>query len=674
MNFPRALCFPTVILVSALFAVPFSARANSDAPAWMHTAAARPLPTYDEKTDAVIIYAENLLTVQSNGKIRSTERRAIKILRPGGRVYAKQRFFYDPETKIVGIHAWTIPVQGKDYEVKEKDFTDEGYSGDGGELVVDGRTKNVQLPAGDPGNVIGWEVEQDLRPYVLEDLWDFQEQIPVREAHYTLQLPASWEYVSVFVNHPEIVPSTANGLYSWSVSDVAPVRQEPQMPPWRGVAGRMVLSLLAPGATNKSFQSWAKMGVWYNQLTQGRRDISPELHNQVALLTSSLSAPLPKMEALSKFLQSDIRYVAIELGIGGFQPHSARDVFTHRFGDCKDKVTLLSAMLSDIGIDSYYVIINDERGALDANTPASLGLFNHAILAIKVPDGIADAVLPATIVHPKLGRLLFFDPTDIMTPFGFIRGELQANYAMLVAPDGGELVRLPQLATTKSGIRRTAMLTLDSHGNLVGDVNEVRTGDSAMRQRYALQYVNKAEDRMKPIESMLSASFGSYDITKASVLNLAQTSLPFGYNYSVAVRDYAKTAGDLVLVRPRVLGSYASGILEKKDPRKYPVELDSPAQFTDTFDIALPPGFAVDDLPPPVDVEKSFASYHSRTELKGNTLHYTRVLEVKQLTVPLDQIDDLRTFYRIVATDERNNAVLKPGATQAAATPGAPKT
>jgi hypothetical protein len=673
MNHSRGLFFSIVLVALALFVTPFSACANSEAPAWMHTAAGRPLPTYDDKTDAVIIYSEDLFTVQPNGKIHKTERYAIKILRPSGRERAKQHFYYDPESKITALHGWTIPAQGKDFEVKEKDVTDEGVGGDAGEMITSARARRMLLPAADPGNVIGWEVEQDLRPYVLEDRWDFQEDIPVRESRYTLQLPPSWEYVNVFVNHSKIEPSTANALYSWSVSDVPPIREEPQMPPWHGVAGRMVLSLLPPGATNKGFQSWAKMGAWYTQLTQGRRDVSPEIHQQVTQITSSMSAPFPKMEALAKFLQADVRYVAIELGIGGWQPHAARDIYNHHFGDCKDKATLLSAMLSDVGIESYYVIINADRGAVDATTPPSIALFNHAILAIKVPDGISDAVLPATIVHPKLGRLLFFDPTDIMTPFGFIRGELQANYAMLVTPDGGELVRLPQLPSTKGGIHRSAKLTLDAHGNLVGDVNEVRIGDSAMYQRYLLQYVNKAEDRMKPIESMLSASFGSFDITKASVTNLSQTSLPFGYNYSVAVRDYAKTAGDLVLVRPRVLGSYASGILEKKDPRKYPVELESPAQFTDTFDIALPAGFAVDDLPPPVDVEKSFASYHSKTELKGSTLHYTRVLEVKQLTVPLDQIDDLRTFYRIVATDERNNAVLKPGATQAAAAPATPK-
>jgi adenylate cyclase class IV len=68
----------------------------------------------------------------------------------------------------------------------------------------------------------------------------------------------------------------------------------------------------------------------------------------------------------------------------------------------------------------------------------------------------------------------------------------------------------------------------------------------------------------------------------------------------------------------------------------------------------------VDDLPPAVDIDKSFASYHSKTEVQGNVLHYTRVYEVKQLTITVDQMDDLRKFYRIVATDERSTAVLKP--------------
>jgi hypothetical protein len=627
----------------------------------MHTAASRPLPAYDDKTDAVVLYSECVVTALPNGKIHKTERTAIKILRPGGREFGKIGFPYDQETKINSIHGWTIPAQGKDYEVKDKDLTDHGYSAGGEMLATDARVKEMDLPAAEPGNVIGWEVEQDWRPYVFQDQWAFQAEIPVREAHYSIQLPPSWEYKSVFVHHLDVTPSTSNGLYSWTISDIPPVREEPEMPPWQGVASSMLVSILPPGATNKGFESWSQVGAWYTQLTQGRRDVTPEIHNQVQLLTSSLSSPLAKMQAIAKFLQADVRYVEIQFGIGGFQPHPARDVFKNHYGDCKDKATLMSAMLADVGIDSYYVLIHTRRGAVDSDTPPHLG-FNHAILAIKVPDGIADAAVPSTIIHPKLGRLLFFDPTDTLTPFGYIRGDLQASYAMLATPDGGDLVRLPQLSPAKSGVHRTAKLTLDERGDLTGDFSEVRTGDAAMRQRMKLRYVTKSEDRIKPIESLVSGSLGVFAITKATVVNQNEYTQPFGYNYSILVRDYAKSAGNLLLVRPRVLGIYAQGFLEQKEPRKYPIELDCPAQYSDEFDITLPAGFEVDDLPPAMNIENSFASYHSKTELKGNVLHYERIFEVKQLSIPVEQSDELRKFYRMVATDERGTAVLKPAA------------
>src|SRR5256886_609977 len=81
-----------------------------------------------------------------------------------------------------------------------------------------------------------------------------------------------------------------------------------------------------------------------------------------------------------------------------------------------------------------------------------------------------------------------------------------------------------------------------------------------------------------------------------------------------------------------------------------------------SFEIALPPGFEVDDLPPPVDADYSFASYHSKTEVKGNVIGYSRTFEVKELSVPVGKADELRRFYRIIASDERNTVVLKAAA------------
>src|SRR2546429_9259725 len=97
--------------------------------------------------------------------------------------------------------------------------------------------------------------------------------------------------------------------------------------------------------------------------------------------------------------------------------------------------------------------------------------------------------------HPKLGRLLFFDPTDELTPFGQLNGALQANYGLLVGPDGGELVELPVMPPAMNGIRRAGKLTLDAFGTLTGDVQEIRVGDRASSQRWALRKIGRASCR-----------------------------------------------------------------------------------------------------------------------------------------------------------------------------------
>lgn len=94
--------------------------------------------------------------------------------------------------------------------------------------------------------------------------------------------------------------------------------------------------------------------------------------------------------------------------------------------------------------------------------------------------------------------------------------------------------------------------------------------------------------------------------------------------------------------------------------RNFPVELPGPARDTDSFEIARPADYEVDDAPPPVDVDFSFGSYHSKTDVDGNAIRYNRTFEVKELSVPVSKADDLKKFHRIIASDERNTVVLKP--------------
>src|SRR6266852_6353518 len=237
-----------------------------DAPQWMHTLVNAPLPAHDEKTNAVLPYSEDVLIVQSNGKIKRSERRVYKILRPDGRRYGKVFAHFDAETKINSIHGWCIPAQGKDYEVKEKEAIETALLGvQNGELMSDLKTKVLTIPASEPGNIVGYEIDQEVRPYVMQDSWAFQKvEVPVREAHYSLQLPGGWEYKAVWLNHGEIPPTAAGaGQWQWSVSDIPAVKPENDMPPWEGVAGQMIVSLFPPGGVaNMGFQSWNDMGRW----------------------------------------------------------------------------------------------------------------------------------------------------------------------------------------------------------------------------------------------------------------------------------------------------------------------------------------------------------------------------------------------------------------------------
>ena len=642
-----------------------SAASASDAPAWMHTAASAPLPAHDEKTDAILLYSEDVTTVQADGKTKGFERRAYKILRPDGREYGVVRAYPSSATKVGSMRGWCIPAQGKDYEVKDKDAAETAaFDLENGILASDLKEKILKIPASEPGNVVGYEIEFQERPYVLQDHWVFQWTYPTQEARYTLQLPPGWEYKAVWINHPDVAPTPiGNNQWQWIVKDVPEMRWEADMPPLRGLVGQMVVAFLPPGGgPNRGFINWSDVGKWETGLATGRRDASPEIKQKVTALTANQTTELGKMQSLAQFLQSDIRYVGIELGIGGWQPHAATDVFAHRYGDCKDKATLLSAMLKETGIESYYVIVNTRRGVVGSAMPASPFWFNHAILAVKLPDGLNDGSLEAVLTHPKLGRLLIFDPTDEYTPFGHIRGALQGNYALLVTPDGGDLVRLPDLSPAKNGITRSAKMTLDPAGNLKGDVQEIRLGDAANHQRYELRSATKDADRIKPIETLLAHSLAEFHITKATVTNLQLNSLPFQYNYSITAPNYAKNAGNLILVRPRLIGRKGGDLLETKEPRKYSVEFPGPSRDTDTFEITMPAGYEVDDLPPAVNAEYSFASYHSKTEVNGNTLKYTRTFEVKELSVPLSKIEELKKLYRLIAGDERSTAVLKPAA------------
>ncbi len=323
-------------LFLGLCLVACASRASAgDAPPWMHTLSSAALPAHDEKTDAILMYSETDMVVLSVDKVRTHVRQAYKILRPGGRDYGTVVVYFGAREKV-NSYGWCIPEQGKDYEVKgQKDSTEVAIPKvDGSELISDLRAKVLAIPAAYPGNIVGYEYDVEEQPLILGDIWRFQHKVPVRESHYSLQVPPGWQYKATWRNHPELKPTASGAQQQWVVNDIKPIRIEEDMPPFKGLAGQMIVSFFPPsGPAANGFTNWQEMGTWYQHLTTGRENASPEIKLKVAALTASVPRPVDKMRALALFVQHDVRYVAIELGIGGYQPHPAGDIFQHRYGD-----------------------------------------------------------------------------------------------------------------------------------------------------------------------------------------------------------------------------------------------------------------------------------------------------------------------------------------------------
>jgi transglutaminase-like putative cysteine protease len=647
------------LLTTATFALAALAGSPSfaAAPDWLRQAARVSASKYSDDTDAVVLLDERLTTVSPTGEVRITYRKALKILRPAGRTRGTVFVYFDNEAQLNYLKAWSITAQNEEYEVKESDAAETAAFSES--LYADTRFKLLQIPAAQPGSVIGYEYRQRQRSSVLQTVWSFQDEIPVRRARFLLELPPKWGYSSYWRNHGAEAPQQiGDNRWLWELVDLEPIKSEPKMPTWRSVAGQLGIAFGPNETTNAkpSYSNWAQIGRWYAGLTAGRREITPLVRDKDREIATNAADPLEKIRLLSAYVQHAIRYVAIETGIGGYQPHSAQEVLANGYGDCKDKATLLSALLRGVGIDSYYVLVNADRDYLAPDFPTALS-FNHVILAIRLPRDVTGSGIFAILRHDTLGPLLLFDPTDSTSPLGYLPPSLQLSYGLLVTDADGELVQLPLLPPPTNRLLRIAKLSLDKFGNLKGNVEEVRTGPAAWEMKLSLLSLPKQE-RQKVFENLLSELIDGAVLTSAATSDLKDPSGSLNVSYDLTVPAYAQHAGALLLFRSCVLGHKSSDVLEG-GPRRQPIVFSYATLEGDICDITFPTDYTIDEMPGTVKYEYPFATYKSQTRVTNNVVHYDRNYELKQVRVATAQLEDLKKFFREIADDERAYTIMK---------------
>lgn len=355
------------------------------------------------------------------------------------------------------------------------------------------------------GSLVFFEFEAMDTPWILPITYVFYDPAPVAVSRLQIETPPGWESTWVWLRRPGLDPTSQGALRTWELRDLpAPEEVEMGVPP-REEAPMLAVGLKPPaGAQVKpaAFDDWAGFSSWYEDLVRGRDAASPQIE---AIARDAAAAPAGFFETVrsaGRYVRDKVRYVAVELGIGGMQPRPAAETLADLYGDCKDKGTLFRSVLGAAGIPSHPVLVNLGEDGTVTEEVASDG-FNHFIVAVPVPPG--EAVPPsfaaAVTDAGDLGRLLFVDTTDEWTSIGSLSADLAGHKGLVVAGPKGRLVQLPAASASSHTLVRRFRVELRPDRSVGVERTSTYLGEFAWEARR--RYSASVADRRKAIEGRI---------------------------------------------------------------------------------------------------------------------------------------------------------------------------
>ena len=624
-------------------------------PQWGLDAAKTHTPDYAKDAAAIVLYDEYIETVDEQGRAVERERIASRVLKPQGRGQVTCGVGYSEDEKINYFRVWTIASDEKQYEAQPTDFIEQGDTGIP-VMLSTWKMRVAHPPAVDVGATVICESEELLAAYRQENIWRFQADIPIVFQALEVDLPAGRAHTEAWHNHePVKAVEVAPNHWRWEIKDTPALilRDIPSRPETAALIARMNVQWGVAAVEGKENQ-WRALGQQWTALETNRADPSPDITAQTQTLIAGAPDFYTRLSRITDFIQKNIRYFIVERGIGGWKANQAADIYRNKYGDCKDKTTLLISMLQVAGIHAFYVPVDDRRGVVDVDDPSFYG--NHMITAIEVPADIQDARLQAIVKANDGKRYLIFDPTNEHTPVGNLPAYEQGSYGILAAGPASQVIALPVLPPDANGNDRKGTFTLAPDGTLAGSVETSHSGPEGADLRMFLKYTDEKE-RREYWENKIARDVPGVVLNSFQFVQPAALDLPLEIHYNLTAAQYAHSAGSLLLVRPRVVGSDMLPFNDKL--RTVPIDLNATGRWHDSFDITLPAGFVVDETPDPVNVDTDFATYHSTITAKGNQLHYERELVVRQVQLPADKAAAFRHLESAILTDEKGTAVLK---------------
>ncbi len=488
------------------------------------------------------------------------------------------------------------------------------------------REKQIPVKALGVGDVLEYRVRKvTTKAEIPGEFWyahNFTKDGPVLEETLRVTVPAGRPLkLASPGNEPEVSDKDGLKTYVWKTSHRPPRDRKPA---FKGNAIRK-----RPSVQLSTFQSWEDVGRWYAALQKPKVEPTPEIRAKAAELTEGISTNAGKLRAIYEFVSTKFHYISVSFGSGRYEPHSAGEVLANQYGDCKDKHTLLAALLAAAGIEAWPALI----GAGIEFDPAvpSPGQFNHVIT--YVPSGDSPTWL---------------DTTPEVAPYGMLLSLLRGRQALLV-PGSGD----PRLATTpESTPAPTEEVSqmkahLASDGTLTGRFDLALGDDTGVLLKLAFRSIGPAQ--WATLAQYVSKSVGmDGTVSDVDLAQLNETEAPLHISYEYARKDYSDWNNRLIIA-PLPIAALPKAA-DAGQPSE-PVELGVADKFVYRAALELPSGFSA-RAPEGASLREEFAEYTSTYSVDKGVISAERVIHFKKQKIAPSDWDAYVSFSRAVVKDE----------------------
>jgi tetratricopeptide (TPR) repeat protein len=364
-------------------------------------------------------------------------------------------------------------------------------------------------------------------------------------------------------------------VHQFARDDVPAVPIEASMVPFADIEPHVVVTTLP---------NWDSFIRWEKAILDESFPADPAIDTLAARLTVGATTPKDRLGKLFAFVAQEIRYQQeYESILAGWQPHRSAVVLERKYGDCKDKATLLIALARAIGIDLEFVVLATHRlGHPDHHVV--LPKFNHAIVYVPVQKGIEEA--------------FFVDPTVDALDLWSLREDDQGASAIVFDTKSGKWswIDIPYQAPEYKIQKWNADVEIDSPEKAHARSHLELRGSHASSLRTAL----RSEDQSRQVyDYLVSVLFPGGKLVSASAPEHESLFKPLAIDQEIDVSPAIRQEGEHFRLK---LPNEAENAPTKLVERQTPLDLGPPQASTSEIVVHLGRGLRLVEKPAPVDV------------------------------------------------------------------------